>query len=243
MSGLFDAAIQAVLQEDALRCQALCDEYLLAAKELNLRGAQIASLYLSGSACLIRGDYAAAVAAYAEGLAGMAEMGDQVMGAWFGNSLGLSLLLLGEYDRAEAALEAALEAFTRTGFRFGSIETLVALGYVALEKQEAGRARGLFEQAAEQSIAIGFRSELPDCLNGLTGVALLENDLLRAAQLYGAVDGLAQRLGAHGHVPALIPFSRQHEAALRQRMAPAVLKRAWQEGREMSVAEALAAGR
>jgi len=32
-------------------------------------------------------------------------------------------------------------------------------------------------------------------------------------------------------------------AALRQRMAPAALARAWQEGRALSVAEALAAGR
>jgi len=243
LSALFNAVIQAVLQEDVLRCQSLRDEHLALAQELDLLGQQIASHYLSGYVCLSREDNAGAVAAFAAGLAGMSEIGNRPMTAWFGNGLGLSLLLLGEYDQAESALQAALAAFSEIGFQFGSIETLVALGYIALEKQDTGRARCLFEQAAEQSFAIGFESELPDCLNGLAGVALQENDLLRAARLHGAVDELAQCFGARSHEPALIRFNERNQAALRQRLAPAELQRAWQEGRVMSVAEALAARR
>jgi hypothetical protein len=112
-----------------------------------------------------------------------------------------------------------------------------------LEKQDAGRARRLFAQAAEQSITIGFRSELPDCLNGLAGVALQENDLRRAAQLYGAAEGLAQQFGLRAHEPTLIRFNERNQADLRERLVPAALERAWQAGRMMSVAEAMAAGR
>jgi predicted ATPase/DNA-binding SARP family transcriptional activator len=241
LSALFNGAIQALLQEDVHRCEALRDEYFALAKALDLQGDQIASRYLDGYVLLGRGDFTAAAAVFTDGLAGMTEIGNQLMSAWFGEGLGLSLLLLGEYDQAEAVLQAALETFA--GFRFGSIMTLTDLGYTALEKQDAGRARSFFGQAAEQSVAIGFRSELPDCLNGLAGGALLEDDLRRAAQLYGAAEGLAQRFGLRAHEPTLIRFNERYLAALRQRMAPAALERAWQEGRALSVAEALAAGR
>jgi tetratricopeptide (TPR) repeat protein len=199
------------------------------------------SFYLAGYVQIVQADYGGAAATFAEGLAKATEVGNR---AWvaLSDGVGLSLLLLGEYDRAEAALQAALTGFAQDGFHFGSIETRVALGYLALEKQETSRASGLFAQAAEQAIAIGFRSELPDCLNGLAGVALLENDLRRAAQLFGAAEGLAQRFGLRAHEPALIRFNERNQATLRQRMAPAALERAWQEGRGMSVAEALAAG-
>ena len=243
MSVLFNAAIQALLWEDPSRCQALCDEYLFAAKELNLRSPQIASLYLSGYACLGRADYVTAAAVFSEGLTGMVEIGNRQMAAWFGAGLGLGLFSSGEYDRAEAALHTALETFAGVGHRFGGILTLTGSGDLALEKQESDRARGIFESAVEQSIAIGFRSELPDCLNGLAGVALQENDLRRAAQLYGAAEGLAQRFGLRASEPTLIGFNERNRAALRERLAPAALELAWQEGQAMSVAEALAVGR
>jgi len=239
LSALFAATIQAVLLEDAPRGQALSDEHLALATALNDQSAQCMSFYLAGYVRIVQGDYRGAAVTFAEGLAKATEIGNR---AWvaLSDGFGLSLLLLGEYDRVEAALQAALTGFVQDGFRFGSIETLVALGYLALEKQEAGRARDFFARAAEQSIAIGFRSELPDCLNGLAGVALLENDLRRAAQLYGAAEGLAQRFGLRAHEPTLIRFNERNQAALRQRMTPAALERAWQEGRAMSVAEALA---
>jgi non-specific serine/threonine protein kinase len=241
LSALFAATIQAILLEDAPRGQALSDEHLALASALNDQNAQFMSFYLAGYVQIVQADYGGAAATFAEGLAKATEVGNR---AWvaLSDGVGLSLLLLGEYDRAEAALQAALTGFAQDGFHFGSIETRVALGYLALEKQETSRASGLFAQAAEQAIAIGFRSELPDCLNGLAGVALLENDLRRAAQLFGAAEGLAQRFGLRAHEPALIRFNERNQATLRQRMAPAALERAWQEGRGMSVAEALAAG-
>jgi non-specific serine/threonine protein kinase len=239
LSALFAATIQAILLEDAPRGQALSDEHLALASALNDQNAQFMSFYLAGYVQIVQADYGGAAATFAEGLAKATAVGNR---AWvaLSDGVGLSLLLLGEYDRAEAALQAALTGFAQDGFHFGSIETRVALGYLALEKQETSRASGLFAQAAEQ--AIGFRSELPDCLNGLAGVALLENDLRRAAQLFGAAEGLAQRFGARSHEPPLIRFNERNQATLRQRMAPAALERAWQEGRGMSVAEALAAG-
>ena len=113
MSVLFNAAIQALLWEDPSRCQALCDEYLFAAKELNLRGAQIASLYLSGYACLGRADYATAAAVFSEGLAGTAETGNR-HGCLARRVFGAGpVSVSGEYDRAEAALHTAFETFGR----------------------------------------------------------------------------------------------------------------------------------
>jgi tetratricopeptide (TPR) repeat protein len=242
LSALFAAAIQAILLEDAPRGQALSDEHLALANALNDQTAQFMSFYLSGYVRVVQEDFSGAAATFAEGLAKAAEAGNR---AWvaLSDALGKALFLLGEYDRAEAALHAALTGFAEDGFRFGSIETLVALGYIALEKQDAGRARRLFAQAAEQSITIGFRSELPDCLNGLAGVALQENDLRRAAQLYGAAEGLAQQFGLRAHEPTLIRFNERNQADLRERLVPAALERAWQAGRMMSVAEAMAAGR
>jgi predicted ATPase len=242
LSALFAATIQAVLLEDAMRGQALSDEHLALASALNDPSAQFMSFYLAGYVRIVQGDYRGAAATFAEGLAKASEIGNR---AWvaLSDGIGLSLLLLGEYDRAEAALQAALTGYVQDGFRFGSIETLVALGYIALEKQEARRARDLFAQAAEQSLAIGFRSELPDCLNGLAGVAMHLQDLPRAARLFGVAEGLAQRFGLRAHEPTLIRFNERNQAALRQRLAPAALERAWQEGRGMSVMDALVAGR
>ena len=156
--------------------------------------------------------------------------------------LGSSLLLLHDLDGAEAALEAALERFAELEFRFGSLDALNCLGFVALEKDECRRARELFAQAVEQSVAIGFRSALLDSVACLAGLAVRQGDLPHAARLYGAAQALSARFGAASYEPALTIASQRYQALLRGTLAPDALEGAWQEGRQMSLEEALALG-
>jgi hypothetical protein len=113
---------------------------------------------------------------------------------------------------------------------------------VALERQHLGQVRGPLAQAIEQTLAIGFQSQLPVCLNGLAGLAVLHGDLVRAARLYGAVEGLAERFGLFSRDPALRVFDEQHQADLRERLDAAALGMAWQEGQRMSMEEAVGYG-
>jgi predicted ATPase len=240
METLFNAYIQAVCQEDYARCQALRDEHLALAIELEDQSERIGSLYLTGYLYIGRQDYQTAADTFEEGLSKSTAAGYQFLAAWFGHGLGTSLFLLREPDRAEQAFKAALEAFVQVGFQPGVIETLTSLGYLALEQREFERARALFRQAIEQAIAIGFQSELPDCLNGLAGLAFLQDDLLRAARLYGAAQELAHKCGSLSHEPSLLIFNGRYQADLRLRLDAVTLESAWEMGRQMTLDEALA---
>jgi predicted ATPase/DNA-binding SARP family transcriptional activator len=240
MGAVFNACIQAVLQEDHQRCLALRDDYLALATVLNDHVAQTNALYLSGYVCIGRQDYTGAASAFGEGLATIAGAGNRAMAAWFQHGLGASLLLLGDYGRAQACFQAALEAFAASAFRTGAIEAMTSLGYIALEQQDSRQGGELFRQAIAQAMAIGFHAGLPDCLSGMAGVAVQQNDLVRAARLYGAARGLADRYGFVSHEPSLVVFDSRHQAALRQRLQPSTLQGAWQEGRQMSMEEAVA---
>jgi predicted ATPase/DNA-binding SARP family transcriptional activator len=243
MSALIHAFLQSLMQGDDARCQAWRDEHLALAKALGDQAGLTNSLYLSGYLCIGRQDYEGASSIFAEGLVNATQAGNRFMIPMFENGLGNSLLLLGDYDRAEAALRAALRTFAEIGFQFGWIETLTSLGYISLGKQVPARAKGLFEQAIGGAIAMGFRSELPDCLNGLAGVALQQDELLQAARLYGAAEALAERSGSQSHEPPLLTLNERCKAALHERLDPAALACAWQDGRDMSLEEALACGR
>jgi tetratricopeptide (TPR) repeat protein len=241
-SAVVHAFLQALMRDDDGRCQAWRDEHQALAHALDDRVEQNASLYLLGYLRLSRQDYEGAAQVFAEGLAWETQAGSPFMIAWFNSGLGSSLLLLHDDDRAEAALQRALEGFTGIGFQFGAIETLTSLGYVALEKQEYGRARELLDQAIERAVAIGFHSGLPDCLKGLAGVAVQQGALTRAARLYGAAQELSERFGSPSHEPPLRIIGDRYLAILRQDLAPTALESAWQEGRHMSMDEALAYG-
>ena len=239
---VFVAALQALLQGNDARCQARHDEHQALAVALDDPAEQSASRYLSGYLRLSRQDYEGAAQVFAEGLAWETQAGSPFMIAMFENGLGNNLLLLHDDDRAEETLQRALEGFSGIGFQFGAVETLTSLGYVALEKQEYGRARELLAQASEQARAIGFHAELPDCLKGLAGVAVQQGAMSRAARLYGAAQELSERFGSPSHEPPLMIISDRYLTMLRQGLAPTALESAWQEGRHMSMDEALAYG-
>ena len=236
----FIATLQAAISDDDSRCQALRDEYLALAYELGDQVHQLRSPYLTGYVLSGRRNHQGAADAFAEGLAGARKLGDRLSMAFCGIGLGISLLLLQEYDRAEASLQAALETFTEIAFVFGRIEALTALGYAALERKQPGQARTWLAQAIAEAEDIGFGSGLTDCLNGQAGIALQEGEPLRAARLYGTAEGLAIRFGSPTHEPVLRSFNERYLAALRLELDPAALQKAWQEGRRMSTPEALA---
>jgi predicted ATPase len=241
-SAVFHASLQALLQGDYARCQVRRDEHRALAMALGDQAEQSCSLYLSGYLCMSRQDYEGAAQVFAEGLAWETQAGSPFMIAMFENGLGNNLLLLHDDDRAEAALQRALEGFAGIGFQFGAIETLTSLGYVALEKQEYGRAGELLAQAIEGAVAIGFHAGLPDCLKGLAGIAVQQGAPTRAARLYGAAQELSERFGSPSHEPPLRIIGDRYLAILRQGLAPTALESAWQEGRHMSMDEALAYG-
>jgi predicted ATPase/DNA-binding SARP family transcriptional activator len=242
VSAVFHAFLQALMQGDYEKCQTRRDEHLALANALGDLTGQISSLYLSGYLCMCRQDYEGAAKVFTEGLARETQADNSFMIAMFQSGLGSNLLLLHDLDRAEAALQAALKGFAEIEFQFGTIETLTSLGYVLLEKKEHRRARNLLTQAVEQAVAIGFQSGLPDCLTGLAGIAVQQDHLPRAARLYGAAQELATRFGSASHEPPLLIINDQYQAILRQELDPTALRSSWQEGRQMSLEEALAYG-
>jgi hypothetical protein len=155
----------------------------------------------------------------------------------------MSLLLLQEHDRAEAPLQMALQTFAEIHFPFGRIEALTALAYLALERKAPPQARAWLAQAMAEAEAIGFRSGLTDLLHGFAALALQGGDLLCAARLFGAAEKLSQRLGRQSHSPPLLMLNERYLTTLRQRVDPAALQKAWQEGQQMPLEEALAYGR
>jgi predicted ATPase/DNA-binding SARP family transcriptional activator len=240
---LFNATLQAAIGRDDARCRAYRDEYLALACELGHQVGLSKALYLTGFLLDSKRDHQGAADAFAKGLEGARRLGDRLFMAYCGNSLGMSLLLLQEHDRAEAPLQMALQTFAEIHFPFGRIEALTALAYLALERKAPPQARAWLAQAMAEAEAIGFRSGLTDLLHGFAALALQGGDLLCAARLFGAAEKLSQRLGRQSHSPPLLMLNERYLTTLRQRVDPAALQKAWQEGQQMPLEEALAYGR
>ena len=163
------------------------------------------------------------------------------------NAQGMALALLyrgraahmrGDDARSNAILEESLALFKDLGDSRGVAEVLLDLGRGAHAQGNDTRALGLCRQSLVLSHKLGDKSYIAFCLAGLAGMIQGAGDAARAARLFGAAEMLLESLDAVLDPGGRLEFESDL-AATRAQLGEAAFTTAWQEGRMMTLEQAV----
>jgi tetratricopeptide (TPR) repeat protein len=235
-TGLINVSSYSRMEGDYDRAIALCEEALSVAREAGDRRSVAIALYQMAIMSVAAGDMEAAKRLGEQSVERCRELGD-------GRFTALALAHLGnlaiddrDYASAEALFSESLAINRDIGDRRGAAIALTMLGTVAYSQGLLARARGLQRQSLE------MQKQLPDIWGlayALSGIAahFAGEDPLRAARLWGAAERCREevcQVGSGAEKEAL------HRLVTAARMrAGEEFDQAWQEGREMSPADAI----
>ena len=175
---------------------------------------------------------------YEESLALCREIGDKRGIAFSLRFLGNMALDQGEYNRASGLFEESLALSREVGDESGIPGSLSLLGLVSWYQGDYGRATGLYKEYLVLFRETLDKGNIAGVLEGLAMVAGALEQLRRAAGLFGAAEALRETIS----VP--IPPSDRDEydrnvASVRAELEKEAFGAAWEEGRKMSMEEAI----
>jgi predicted ATPase/class 3 adenylate cyclase/Tfp pilus assembly protein PilF len=224
---------------DLERAEALLEQSLAAARESD--DARSIALALNALAVLAAnlGDFERAEALWEEATESARKLGDHRLVMPGIVNMGYARAVRGDFDRAEALCEEALAISRKLKDAYGNSEALLNLGMVATRRGDHGRAKTLLEEGLVLSRKLGSRDSIAEGLETLAEMAEALGDAPRAAQLWGAADALREAIGS----PWRLMERRLHEPYLetaRSRMDEADWTKAWEEGRAMTLEDAIA---
>ncbi len=226
-------------QGDYSTARSLNEESLAIQRELGDRRGIAFSLNNLGNVAGNQGDYSTARSLHEESLATRREQGDRQGIALSLNNLGTVAHNQGDYSTARSLFEEALAIRRELGDRKGIAESLNCLGNVAKEQGDYSTARPLHAGSLAIRREIGDRQGIAYSLEGIARVAAAVVGSVAAAHLWGTAERLREEIGA-----PLSPNERLETdgsvAAARAALAdPALFGAAWQEGREMTLEQAI----
>ena len=157
-------------------------------------------------------------------------------------ALGHLALFTGDLARAAELLPQALTMQQTMNASMALSWTHVYLGILALLQGDDGRAAQGFLQSLEAIPQGGAQYVLPFTLEGLAGVCNLRQQAEQGAQLLGAAEALRASL-ENPRPPIEVDFYTTILTGLQTQLEPATLQRAWQRGRQLTTAQAIAEAR
>lgn len=155
------------------------------------------------------------------------------------NGLGEVARSQGDYEQARRLLTSSRELGESCGHKWLVTHVLDNLGHLAHAQQDFGRAMTLYEQSLQASLDIDDQRGVAMCLEKLGGLAAALADAERAARLLGAAEILRERKNA----PVEGMDRQDYEsfvAAARNGLDDLRFRSAWEEGRQMPLADAVA---
>ena len=237
VDALLLAAALASLQGDRDRATDLAEIGLTLARAHGHRFGIALALLRPGEFAAWRRDFAAATACYEEALPLMRALGERYWAALLLSNLGDVLLWHGDLARAAAFAAEGLAAWRALGNEWGIALGLGTAAAVALAEGDQARATRLYAETLAFWQALGDRRGVAGTLAGLAGVAG-RDDPERAARLLGAARALGDAAGIT-HLAHHVQYERILTAT-RERLVPAAFEAAWETGRGLPLAAALA---
>lgn len=144
----------------------------------------------------------------------------------------------GDEARSNTLLEESLAVFEDLGDSRGVAEVLLELGRVAHAQGNEARAASLCRESLMLSSKLDNKSHIAFCLTVLAGVIQATGDAARAARLFGAAEILLQSLDAVLDPCGTLEYD-SNLAGTRAQMSQEAFAKAWQEGRMMTLEQAV----
>lgn len=185
-------------------------------------------------------DYALAQQRYKASLAIHRELGNRRGVATVLSNMGNNAMYQGDSAAALAFYEESLQIKQEDGDPHGIYTTLYSLGERNMMLQNYNGAEAMFRECLDLSVKHNIKSAIAWILNSLGGVFAANNSLGNAMRLWGQAERLIEETGE--------PLSPQERGNLKVRIAEAraaldddaAFDAAWQEGRAMSLEQAVA---
>jgi predicted ATPase/class 3 adenylate cyclase len=237
-ASLYEAGWTAAVQGNHERARALLEEGLAAARESGYEWVASSVLNALANVAASRGDFERAQATFEEALVSFRKLGDsQGVGATLTN-VGLLGLGQGDFERAQTTFEEALALFQELGHEGGIAYSQLCLGLTAAHRGDPERARVLLTESLLMSKKLDAKGYVAESLEGFAALASAREETERAARLWGAAEALREALG----LPWQLLERAVHEPHListRSELEEAVWMRAREEGRAMTMEEAV----
>ena len=145
----------------------------------------------------------------------------------------------GDLERAAALFEEDLTLARESKSELGRAWASTGLGLVAVLRGDHERAAVLLREGLRLHQGMETRSDLAECLEGLAEAARARGTSRRAAQLWGAADALREASGIPW-MPREKAIHEPHLAAARSQLNDETWEKAFAEGRDMALQEAVA---
>jgi predicted ATPase/DNA-binding CsgD family transcriptional regulator len=222
------AALQSLVEESVARSRAAGDRWGLAT-----------SLSTLGILAILTERLDQAAGPLAEGLALAREMGETWGLAWVLQCAGELARAQGDDERARALYEESLALYHELGHRYMAATVLHNLGYVAQHEGELPRALASFAEALAEHAKHGDREIIGLCLGGVAGMVGLLGQPEQAARLFGAASAAIEAAGTSIWPVDRVDYER-NLAAVRARLGDVAFAAAWETGRALPPARAVA---
>jgi predicted ATPase/class 3 adenylate cyclase len=224
-------------QEDVPACHRAYEEALAISRELGDRSAEARGIFNLAFAVAYEGGMAGAVGMFEESRTRFEDLGMRggVADALWG--LAVIARLEGDLPRSKAMAEESLRLHREAGDRFGVTDALFALGRLALGDGDLTTAASCLLEALDNDEGVGNRTGMGIVLDNLAAIASVKGNHLRALRLAGASEATKESAGGHAP-PPLVDLPDPRDAA-RVEVGEAVVKAAWDEGRAMTLDQAL----
>ena len=224
---------------DFASARTMHEESLAIQRELGDRRGIANSLGNLGNVASDQRDFASARALYEEGLAIMQELGHRLGIANALHNLGRVVQIQGDQAAAQSINEECLAIRRELGDRLGMAFTLSSLGDAASEQGDYPAAAALFQEGLMIQRELGDRRGIVYSFGGLAGVIAALGNSLRAARIWGGTERLREEIGLP-RPPNERPLYDRRVAAARVAAADdAAFDRAWQEGRALTLEQAI----
>jgi predicted ATPase/DNA-binding CsgD family transcriptional regulator len=236
---LHAAGVVAFWRGDRPRAETALREALALFREAGDDGGAAFALNRLGTLALHAGDFGRADECFAEAGRSIRKVGDEDGIAALEGQLGYAALLQGDYENAEMHLGDALARYRHLGSKLGTGRVLIHLGRSRTEQGEAVQALPLLQEALECDRETGNRWYLAEALEAIAAAAARLGEAERATRLWGAAGALRDVLGAPVPPPDRARVEAEASAA-RNRLGEAGFSAAMEQGRALSLEEAVA---
>jgi tetratricopeptide (TPR) repeat protein len=156
-------------------------------------------------------------------------------------ALAMMARLSGDFETARAQAEESVQLLRDLGDLFGLIDALGELGRAAIELGDYEVARRSLLEALDPLEAVGYRTAIAIALDSLAELENRTGQPVRALHLAGAAEALKEAAG--GQVPPEFAALSDLRRATRNSLSQDRITTAWEEGRKMSLQEAVAYAR
>ncbi len=236
---LHAAGVLAYELRDYPRAKALLDESLVSHCDLGDQRGIAKSLNGLGNVAMEEGDYPAARTLHEQSLVIRSELDDRTGVATSLNNLGVVALWSGDFAAADTFAKGSLLISRELGVKGLIASSLATIGEVAQEQRDFPTAGSAYRQSLGIFRKLGDNRLVAYLLVHLASVHSALADPDRAAHLYGAVERVRE-LNKWPLSPRDRSEFEQQVAAARTSLGDDVaFDRAWQEGRNVTLGQAI----